>query len=223
VNRLAPVVLCVAALAAGCVARPDPRDAGDYLRYVAFRQVVGKESYLLHWRRDEMPLRVYAMRPPEGLFEDPDIVHEAVLDGVFNWTDAVEPGVPSFALVDDPGEADIPVVWEERPDGSYYVAHCVYGPVGVERRLSVERILLTGRWSETHVATPDEVHRAVLHETGHALGLAGHSPNPNDIMATTPERWLELPRITRRDRRTLQRLYEKPVGARVLGAKRERY
>jgi len=58
---------------------------------------------------------------------------------------------------------------------------------------------------------------------GHALGLAGHSPNDNDIMGRRGIRWMERPGITLRDRTTMRLLYERPIGTRMSGAKRESY
>ena len=223
-NGLALAASCVIGLAVtGCASNPDPRDDPDYLRWVAFRSIVGKENLLLRWRRDQMPLKVYAMRPPEGLFEEPADVHEAILDGILNWSNVIETGLPAFTFVENPGDADIPVVWEEDPVGGFYVAHCVYHVNIDQQRFGVSRILMTGRWGDDRVASKEEIYRVMLHEMGHALGLAGHSPNHNDIMGRRGIRWLERPGISHRDRTTVRLLYERPIGTRMSGAKRESY
>jgi predicted Zn-dependent protease len=61
---------------------------------------------------------------------------------------------------------------------------------------------------------------------GHALGLGGHSPNPEDLMygfidTQAPAAGSEEPgELTARDRETLRLLYRRPMGARVSGARR---
>jgi predicted Zn-dependent protease len=54
---------------------------------------------------------------------------------------------------------------------------------------------------------------------GHALGLAGHSPDRSDVMASAlnVER---RPQLSARDRATLRALYTKPNGHRVTGPRR---
>ncbi len=47
------------------------------------------------------------------------------------------------------------------------------------------------------------------HEMGHAIGLWGHSPNPNDIMYFSQVS--KAPLISSRDLRTLQRVYSQPT------------
>lgn len=47
------------------------------------------------------------------------------------------------------------------------------------------------------------------HEIGHAIGLWGHSPDPNDIMYFSQVR--EAPLISSRDLRTLHRVYGQPT------------
>lgn len=52
--------------------------------------------------------------------------------------------------------------------------------------------------------TEESVRRLVTHELGHVLGIAGHSPTPNDLMYSGV---LQTDRPTVRDRATLQVLY----------------
>jgi hypothetical protein len=68
-------------------------------------------------------------------------------------------------------------------------------------------------------ADPLLIYAAVLHEMGHALGLAAHSPDRADVMGRSlnVER---RPEVTARDRATLRALYAKPNGHRVTGPKR---
>ncbi len=190
-----------------------------YLRWVAF-EVPVNDFVLLRWPERSMPLRVHLPAPRPGLFEDPVAILDSVRDGITDWADVAGPGIPRFAFVDDAGDADIPIVWADEPDGNWYIAHCAYDVNRMQRRFGVSRILVTARWNDSRVADIQDVYKTMLHEMGHALGLGGHSPDSNDIMY----RWVRSPAegLSERDRRTLQLLYERPIGAHVTGARRER-
>jgi predicted Zn-dependent protease len=206
---------------AGCAGAGSGEPAGlrdNYLRHVAFR--LYNESVLLHWKEHEMPLQVYLPRPPEGMFEDAEAIFEVVRDGVTDWTDVAAPGVPSFEFVDDPGEADIPIRWEDRPTGEWFVAHCVRDISPRQRRFGVATALVTARNYDGSDVSLELLYLTVLHEMGHALGLGGHSPEPSDVMYGS--RAAHRDALSERDRNTLRMLYERPNGAPVVGARRER-
>jgi hypothetical protein len=217
VSARAAAGLLAAAVATACAGsdgRRAPQD--DYLRYVGFDLPFG-ENVLLRWSLRQMPLRVHLPLPPDGFYADAVAVHDVVRDGVTDWADAAAPGLPSFVFVGDPGEAQIQIAWAfEAPDPTWYVAHCVYSQSVFSKRFGVDRILVTARWRGREPAL-DVIYGVMLHEMGHALGLAGHSPEPEDVMGIGARVGLEL---TARDRATLRALYAKPNGHRVTGPKR---
>jgi len=218
-SRVAAVLLA-AALGAACAAgsgRGAGDDSDDYIRYVAFR-VPGGESVLLRWPERRMPLRVHLPRPPAEFVADPDAVFDAVRDGISDWSDAAGPGLPAFAFVDDAGAADIPIVWAAEPDGDWYIAHCAWDVDVFARRFGVSRILVTARWGDRREASLDDLYHTVLHEMGHALGLGGHSPAQGDVMYWRVSG--KASGLTARDRETLRLLYARPIGHRVIGARR---
>jgi predicted Zn-dependent protease len=218
--RRAWAIWLLAGLACAGAAPEPARESDNYLRYVAFRMPVGGESILLRWPDEKMPLKVHLPRPPDGLFEEPEGIFDSVRDGVLEWTDVASPGVPSFVFVENPGEADIPIVWAEEPEGDWYIAFCAYEGHAGMKRLDVSHILVTARIAEGRVADLHDIHEVMLHEMGHALGLAGHSPSPDDIMGTG--RRPGVTDLSQRDRNTLKALYARPIGARIIGAKRDR-
>jgi predicted Zn-dependent protease len=219
--------LCLALLAAcastdGARSKPaqavQPAGSDHYLHYVAFELPFG-DAVLLRWSDRQMPLKIFLPEPPEGLFSAPEVYFDAVRAGVLSWTDVAGPGLPRFEFVEAIGDADIPIQWAREPQGNWYVAYTMMNVVPSQRRFDVAQLLVTARWAGGRIAAPEEVCRVVLHEMGHALGFAGHSPDPGDVMypsATVTE-------LSERDRATLAALYARPVGARVTGAKGSRY
>jgi hypothetical protein len=201
-----------ALLLAGC-ASDAPPSGDDYLRYTAF-DTGFNEHILLRWPEHRMPLEVHLPAPPPGMVEDPEAVLDAVRDGFLDWTDAAGPGVPSFVFVEDPGAADIPVVWEAAPKGEWYIAHCAYDLDFRPVRFGVSRILITTEWQGATWSLQD-LYETLLHQVGHALGLR-HSPDPGDIMYAGKAAARGL---SARDRATLEKLYALPIGHRVAGAR----
>lgn len=202
---------------ASLAASGTPPEGDDYIRLVAYVGPLGN-TYLMHWPARKMPLAVYLPPPPEGLFEDPDAVFDAVRRGVLDWTDVASPGVPSFRFVESHADADIPVIWAEEPSGDWYIAFCS-AQVRPPSLFDVEQILVTGRWQDGRVAEPDEIHEVVLHEMGHALGFAGHSDDPRDVMYPSMQQE-RGPGFSDRDRNTLRELYSR--GNRPIRARRAR-
>jgi len=220
-HRLGTLVATIAATAPLLLACTSPPGDGDssepYLRWATFRVPI-REDVLLRWPRERMPLRVHLPEPPPGLFEEPDRVRDAVRRGVLDWSDVASPGLPSFEFVEDHGDAEIPIVWADAPDGDWYIAHCSWHLQLVARRFGVARVLITGRWQDGRVARTDEIYRVTLHEIGHALGVGGHSPEPADIMNARLSK-ATAPGLTERDRATLAALYSSPIGTRVPGGR----
>ncbi len=208
------------AIAAGsaCVSSRAPSsDAESYLNWVAFKVPVN-ESVLLRWPKSKMPLRVFLPRPPAGWFENPEAIHDSVRDGILDWSGVAGPDLPSFVFVDAAGEADIPIIWESRPHGDWYIASCAFDIQPFARRFGVSRIFVTARWRDGYVADLHDVYATVLHEVGHALGLAGHSPDPHDVMYEAISRRPDVA-LSARDRATLKALYARPIGSRIAGAR----
>ena len=176
-----------------------------------------------------MPLRVHLPPPPEDLYDDPEGSREVVREAILAWTDVAGPGVPRFQFVEDADDADIPVVWAAEPDGSWipreggghYIASCLYDWETVSNgRLGIRAILVMTQWRDGHITYLRLLYQTLLHEMGHALGIAGHSPDPGDIMFPAIQ-FLRKPVLSPRDRNTLQLLYAAPIGTPVGGAVHE--
>ena len=179
-----------------------------------------------------MPLKVYLPPPAGGLVPRPgpgrrgDTPRGHRLDGR-------SPGIPSFEFVGKAGDADIPIMWANAPPSSSFasIAHCAWRIDFPTRRFAVENVLITAWNRDGTQVSVEDLHRTLLHEMGHALGIGGHSPNPEDIMypwrdaapGSIAEGWV-LPSksksLTERDRETLRKLYAKPNGTVLAGVRR---
>jgi len=131
-------------------------------------------------------------------------------------------------LVAEPQEADIRFNWEGGEDMEAGAAGeetdwVQFRRVGGEltgRKVAVVSVNLSRRWSK------DEMRAIVLHELGHALAIAGHSPSKGDIMywqVQEKNRRVSVPGViyplnfkslvsqpSQRDLNTLIRLYNTP-------------
>jgi tetratricopeptide (TPR) repeat protein len=138
--------------------------------------------YVTHWRRDQMPLRVCIPPPPSGSFPDAHGAVSKIADAMRVWENVVEEGVPTFEFVQNDSACDIPFRWYERLENSTTLALCRrnFSPTGGD--FSVRSIDVATKTALGLGARLDVLALTVTHETGHALGLFGHSPSPIDIM-----------------------------------------
>ncbi len=214
-----PLLATLGCLFVACAGPGAPHPGATYLGNVA-AVLPGNERVLLRWPDHAMPLRVHVPEPPAGLFDDPGRAIAAVRSGVLAWSDAARPGIPSFTFVDQPGDADIPFAWERDFAGpESALAATRIRPFA--RRFTVDVILLPAR-----ARTGDEIEAAriqwlAMHETGHALGLLGHSPDHRDLMYAL-ENALPVPVLSPRDRATVAALYARPNGSRAPDVRRAR-
>jgi predicted Zn-dependent protease len=157
---------------------------------------------LCHWQPADMPLAVW-IEPPRGLdaFEDepspptPERYVESVREALATWQRDLD-GAVRFEPAADAREADLEIrlLGERAPEPSDDVR--VYGTAAVgdscrvlggdpatrlEVRYQVRDLRLYV--ADAHgLLLPDQVETIALHEIGHALGMRGHSPIPDDVM-----------------------------------------
>ncbi len=169
--RLSAIALLVSFTGCGAQMLASADTRPDYLRYVAFESP-GHEHVLLRWPVKKMPLKIYAPRPPEGLFDAPEALWDAARAGVLSWSDAAGPGLPAFEFVESAFEADIPIAWAETST-NYSIAHCFYNVKILQRRFGVAQIVVTGRFRDGREAGPTADPRGRCPRDGPRAGTGG--------------------------------------------------
>jgi hypothetical protein len=162
------------------------------------------------WEANKMPIKVYVSdgrgvpgyRPQFGQF---------IRHAFDEWT-AHSQNKLAWVEVQDPNQADVTVTWTnkitERPEGTEAGktdAYTRYNRVTGKGIIYGAKMQFLTRLPEREFSD-NEVEKTCLHEAGHAFGLQGHSPYPDDIMyyAIQQRQHAEL---TDRDVNTMNKLY----------------
>jgi hypothetical protein len=170
-----------------------------------------KNGKLLRWADKAMPIQVYIA--PFNWHEASKqqnryLYSQMVQDSFKHWTTVCQ-GKVSFQFVTELRQSQINVLW--RPVDRNTLGHCEYmfTPQGELYSAEIQIGLSDGRLHPQY-NTLSEVRHTVLHEIGHALGIAGHSDQSGDIMYVPHEYGVVAP--SERDVATMDLLYRLPVG-----------
>lgn len=133
---------------------------------------------------------------------------QMILESLQAWTDASGQLI-RFKIVNRLSDSQIDFKWRRVDRKS--LGHCQYhlnaqGTLySAEIQIGISDGILHQEYNNTL-----EVRHTILHEIGHALGLIGHSDEPEDIMYV-PHQYGTVG-LSERDTHTLQWLYRLPIG-----------
>ena len=124
--------------------------------------------------------------------------YQAVIDGINQWKLFEKEGLFSFVFTDDPSDADIYIFWINHfvtKMGFGLLANDIRGytakrsfwykeiMAGAQPEFKPVLTLIRTTNQRGEPRTLDQMRAAAAHEFGHALGIEGHSANPQDLMS----------------------------------------
>ena len=174
------------------------------------------DNKVLRWDINTFPLKVYIESTRDKNL--PNYYISEIKRCFTNWKNAS--GFITFTYVKDAKNADIVVKFSDVDNSNcgetgckYVVAYTV--PIIKINRLNQMVITVYERDPYGKYLSTKELHNTVLHEIGHALGIMGHSNNPDDLMyMSTNQNQIQKQSsqnylfFTQSDIRTLKLLYK---------------
>lgn len=168
--------------------------------YLAYAIPSGK---IIHWDTAKMPLKVYIGDGSKIQGWNPEM-RDLVSNAMRSWQTATNNQI-RFVITKKPESADIMVKWTR---------NFTHNKVGVNpfrsygnTIVSSDLIIATYTSADGPPMPMTELGKTIIHEMGHAIGIQGHSPYPEDIMY-----WMVNPSqtasLTSRDKNTIAMLYK---------------
>ncbi|MCD8024335.1 MAG: matrixin family metalloprotease [Candidatus Gastranaerophilales bacterium] len=180
-------------------------DYGNYLQNSLYE---GK--YILRWNKAYFPIKVYV----EPALDVPVYYSDSFLKALKIWQNNLGK-IAVFKLVTESEGADISVFLVNKDNSM--PQNCINGnteiacvePVIKKQKLKKMYIKMYKKDNENKFYSPNLVLNTAVHELGHALGIMGHSNDPNSIMFNAKISQLEQmqPIINTEDITTLKLLY----------------
>lgn len=177
------------------------KESDDYLAQVLSGGIA------LRWDRSRMPISVY-IHNGERAAGYRENFNQILRKAFEDWATASEGGV-SFKYVNSPKDARLQCFWTDKISNLANPAEAGDARIITDQDgiCQAEIWLLTQPASKSVPLTDNFFRLVCLHEIGHALGLSGHTTNPDDVMffsATFKDAWREL---SGRDSRSIKRFY----------------
>jgi predicted Zn-dependent protease len=166
-----------------------------------FDQVKPSPAGYMIW--SQFPVKVYVAPLPKGVLLQEDKWQAAIASALQAWT----PFLP-LQLTAQSTEADIRIQGtspKRRSGGRVRSAETQYEFYVSDRKTLAHRMTIYIRPNQTEAY----IRAAARHELGHALGIWGHSPNPQDTMYFSQVR--TPANVSPRDLNTLKLIYTQPT------------
>lgn len=159
------------------------------------------------WPQQRLPIRVY-FHPGNNVpgFQPG---YQTILEETFSLWEQAGQGLLSFQRVNRPEEANLQVSWTNNPNTFQNRAEAGETMVYCDKYGILKgtiRILTVPMMPELPV-TPSRLRQICLHEIGHALGFAGHTSNPQDVMFYSLQVSDITKALSQRDINSLRLLY----------------
>jgi tetratricopeptide (TPR) repeat protein len=187
-----------------------PRSVQSLNEYLAYATHPGE----MRWPSAQTTLRVYIPRGTSVSGYRPE--YDGFCQQAFKDWAAASSGKLAFEFVKQPDNADISWGWTD--DFSKVASVAEGGEAKVDSSgKAIKHATITVLTQNPSIDTPlsgNQVRAVCLHEIGHALGIIGHSPRPEDIMYCSMPAATIKPTLSPRDLLTIQKLYQQGVAYR---------
>ena len=148
----------------------------------------------------DKPLKVYVESHPRNQSLYKENYRQYIAESLKVWDEALG-GRLKYSYTNNPKEADITVDWVSSFRDRYVAGLTTYrvGHAAIEIKT---------------IGVPEaDIKGNIIHEFGHALGISGHSNNPDDIMVGM-RKWRRdnlpyNPKLSQRDIQAIRRLYSR--------------
>ena len=179
-----------------------PESKTDYLREVT-------RHGLVKWSKVKMPLRVY-VAPGNSVPGYKPEFESSLIQSFKDWQKAAD-NLVSFKFVENEMHSDIQCTWTNNPKDLVNPAEAgecrlISGKEGIVKG-TIKLLTCPHPSMNMLPLTGNRMRLICLHEIGHALGLSGHTRNPNDVMFYSIGASDEWRNLTERDANTIKKLY----------------
>ncbi len=181
------------------------RTGPDYFVYASHT------SGAVRWTDQPSKIKVY-VQPSSGVPGYKQEYDGFCAEAFRQWAEASKDRV-AFEFIKKPEGADIDWVWTN--DASKVSSVAEGGETNVTYDGSKIKhatvTVLTTNPAMNSPLSPNQIRAVSLHEIGHAIGLIGHSPKPQDIMFCSMPPAMSKPTLSVRDVHTIEKLYSQSV------------